>query len=245
MSRGLIIAGHGSAKNLNARKPICHLVQALRERNLFDEVRCALWKEAPYFSQILDRMSAIEITVVPFFMSEGYYSETVIPREMGLDGPVTRLADGRTIRLTPPVGLDPMIAELIEQRAREAGADGSECLAVLGHGTERNPKSQENIFRQAERVRARGQFAEVLTVFIDQSPHYLELWEMTGMERVVVVPLFAADGWHVSETIPAEIQEAGLDVIAGRQLVLARAVGTDPALIQVVLKLTGVENALD
>jgi len=44
-----------------------------------------------------------DIYVVPNFISEGYFTRTVIPRELELTGPVTQ-RDGRTIKYCEPVG---------------------------------------------------------------------------------------------------------------------------------------------
>jgi len=236
-TRGLILAGHGSAKNPDTRKPICACIQAMRARGGFDQLHCALWKEEPHFSIALDRMTADDITVVPFFISEGYYTQQVIPREMGLDGRFTRLDDGRVVRLTAPVGLHERFAELIVRRAREAGATGEETLVVLGHGTPRNPNSEKNVYAQAERVREMQLFPEVVTCFLDQEPNMLELWSMTERDSVVMVPLFIADGWHVAETIPEELAEGGVSTRADRAFLYSRAVGTDPGLIEVVQEL--------
>lgn len=235
-TRGLVIAAHGSAKNPNTRKPICACVQKIRSLNLFDEVRCALWQEEPHFSTTLERMDSDDLIVVPFFISAGYYTEQVIPREMGLSGVVSLIGD-RTVRLTRPVGDHPGFGDLIVQRANEAGAKGDECLVVLGHGTARNPNSEKNVYAQAERARASGVFPEVVTVFLDQEPSMLDVWSMTEREAMVMVPLFVANGWHVAETIPEELAEGNVSNRSGRRFIYADAVGTDPELYKVVLGL--------
>jgi hypothetical protein len=74
MSRALVLVGHGSSRNPGTRKPICALVNEIRRRGLFDEVRCGLWKEEPHVSITLDRVVSDEITVVPFFIADGYYT---------------------------------------------------------------------------------------------------------------------------------------------------------------------------
>lgn len=236
-TRGIILAGHGSAKNPNTRKPICACIQALRKDGVYDQLHCALWQEEPHFSIALDRMTCDDITVVPFFISDGYYTREVIPREMGLSGSVTALPDGRTVRYTEAIGQHPRFAELILRRAREAGATGEEALVVLGHGTARNPDSEKNVYAQAERARAAAMFPEVVTCFLDQEPNMVDLWSMTEREAVVMVPLFIANGWHVAETIPEELAEAGVSTRADRRFLYSQAVGTDPGLVEVVREL--------
>jgi len=229
--RALVIVGHGSARNPNTRKPICSAVKAIKARGIFDEVRCGLWKEDPHISITLNALHSRFITIVPFFISKGYYTEQVIPREMKLSGPIT-FRDDKVIRYCDPVGSHPLFAELIVERARAVGAMGDETLVVLGHGTPKNPNSAKNVFLQAERVATMNAFPQVLTLFIDQEPHLSSVYEMATGKRIVVVPLFVADGWHVSETIPEDLEGIQND---GRELVYASAVGTDPRVVDLIL----------
>lgn len=235
-SRGLIIAGHGSAKNAGSRAPICAAVQEIRRRGLYDEVRCALWKEEPHFSRILPQMKSDQITIVPYLMSDGYYSRQVIPREMGLTGAVTH-QNGKTILLAEAVGSHPLLSSLIIRRAREVGACGKETLVVLGHGTPRNPQSDVNIHLQADRVRDLGIFPEVLAMFIDQEPNLLDLPRFTSARDIILVPLFAAAGWHVRETIPEDLSmQNGQAVLEHCQIRYTEPVGTAPEMIEIVLE---------
>ena len=142
------------------------------------------------------------MTVVPVFMSEGYFTGEVILAEMGLDGPVTR-REGRTIRYTRPVGVHPALAQIIVERALEAGADPHDPLFVLGHGTKRNAASSSAVREQVERVRAMDRFVEVTAVFTDQEPNVASIPELAGGRKATVVPFFASDGWHVGQVAAA------------------------------------------
>ena len=93
----LVIVGHGSTTNPDSSEPNHLLADAIRARGIFDEVLCCFWKEEPSMREILHTVSSSHVYVVPNFISEGYFTQTVIPRELGLDGPVT-LLDGKTIR---------------------------------------------------------------------------------------------------------------------------------------------------
>jgi len=229
----LLLVGHGSHLNADSSAPVYTHAKAIRERGLFDEVRTAFWKEEPSLSRALDGCDSNDVTVVPVFMSAGYFTNEVIPREMGLSGRVTCLR-GRRVRYTDPVGSHPALAKAIVQRALEAGATPDQALAVLGHGTERNRQSQANIYQQTENVRALGGFFEVVTLFMDQAPGMDEVFALTTAPEVVVVPVFIADGWHAGQTIPDEL--GGL-ASAGRRLRYAAAVGTHPGVADVILEL--------
>lgn len=233
MSRALLLVGHGSHLNADSSAPVYAHAKALRERGLFDEVLTAFWKEEPSLSRALDGCVPDDVTVVPVFMSAGYFTNEVIPREMGLSGPISCVR-GKQVRYTAPVGSHPALASVIVQRAIEAGATPGDALAVLGHGTERNRQSQANIYQQTENVRALGGFAEVVTVFLDQAPGMDDVFALTSAPDVVVVPVFIADGWHAGQTIPEEL---GALAAGGRQLRYAAAVGTHPSVADVILEL--------
>ena len=226
MSRALLLVGHGSHLNADSSAPVYAHAKALRERGLFDEVLTAFWKEEPSLSRALDGCVPDDVTVVPVFMSAGYFTNEVIPREMGLSGPISCVR-GKQVRYTAPVGSHPALASVIVQRAIEAGATPGDALAVLGHGTERNRQSQANIYQQTENVRVLGGFAEVVTVFMDQSPGMNDVFALTSAPDVVVVPVFIADGWHAGQTIPEEL---GALASSNRSLRYAAAVGTQDVL---------------
>src|ERR1700748_3471192 len=85
----LIIAGHGSTVNPDSSAPTFDHGAEITRRGVFREVHCAFWKEEPSLRQVLHMVDADEIYVVPNFISEGYFTRTVIPRELELTGPVT------------------------------------------------------------------------------------------------------------------------------------------------------------
>ena len=238
MSRGgLLLVGHGSHLSPNSSAPIHAHARSLRELGQFEEVRVGFWKEEPSLARALEGFRSTDVTVVPVFISGGYFTNEVIPREMRITGPVSSI-DGRTVRYTPPVGCHPSLARVIVQRALEVGATSNDALAVLGHGTPRNPASEKNVFEQADHVRAMDSFKEVTTVFLDQQPHMSDVFDLVKSESVVLVPLFIADGWHVGETIPEDLSIEGGEVrMDGRRLRYAGAVGTHSAVADVIVEL--------
>lgn len=233
----LVLLGHGSHLNANSSAPVYAHAAALRRSGVFEEVRSGFWKEEPSLSRVLDGCAAAEIVAVPVFISNGYFTRTVIPREMRLDGPVTVRA-GQRITYTGPAGADPAMADVIIERATEAGATEADAIAVLGHGTRRDSESERNIYAMAERVAATGRFAGAGAVFLDQEPGMLDMLEMFDAETVVVVPFFIADGWHVGQTIPADLALDGAETRkGGRTVRYAQPAGTHPAVAGVIARL--------
>ena len=63
--------------------------EEISRRGIFGEVHCAFWKEEPSLRQVWHMIERDDVYVVPNFISEGYFTRTVIPRELELQGAVT------------------------------------------------------------------------------------------------------------------------------------------------------------
>ncbi|UBV42213.1 cobalamin biosynthesis protein CbiX [Deinococcus taeanensis] len=251
--RSLVLIGHGSHLNGDSAVAVYRYAELIRERGLFDEVIEGYWKEEPSLRQVLKTTASTDVTVIPMFISEGYFTETVIPREMGLghQGPVppegiARVIGGRTVRYTLPYGVHPSMGDVILARAREALPDFNAqdtALIVLGHGTTRNENSNRVIYQNADRLRESGLFAEVHALFLDEEPKVGTWPDVVRAPRVVVVPFFASEGWHTLETIPEDMGLTGTVTTfaenphGAQQVHYARPVGTHAAVADVILHL--------
>ncbi len=85
-----MIVGHGSTLNPDSSAPTHAHADAIRARGIFGEVAVCFWKEEPSMREVLRMVESDDVYVVPDFISEGYFTRTVIPREFGLDGSLTR-----------------------------------------------------------------------------------------------------------------------------------------------------------
>ena len=149
---------------------------------------------------------AREVYVVPNFISEGYFTQTVIPRELELNGRVTTRTNGQVWKYCEPVGNHPMMTDLLLQRAREIapGIPESETsLLIVAHGTDLNENSAAAAKREVEKIRALGKYADVLNVYMEEAPLVADWRKLTTTSNVVVVPFFISDGLHSYEDIPA------------------------------------------
>lgn len=246
----LILVGHGSTVNAESSAPTCDHAAEIARRGIFGEVACAFWKEEPSLRQVLHMIDAREVYVVPNFISEGYFTRTVIPRELELTGPLTERG-GRTIKYCEPVGSHPRMTELLLHRAA-AIAPGvppeKTTLFIVGHGTDLNDNSAVAAKREVERIAALGCYAEVRNAYMEEEPLIAKWDEYSTQPNVVVVPFFIADGLHSYEDIPVllGIAEAGAtpeDLFArnpyrrrGRNLFYASAIGTEPLFAEVILE---------
>ena len=207
--KALVIVGHGSHLNEDSSLPVYEHAELIRQGGEYDEVVECFWKEEPSMRHVLDTVESDEVYLVPAFISEGYFTQQVIPREFGLDGPVTEQA-GKTIRYAGPLGTFEKMADVILERTDDLMQDkevpeGRTALVLLGHGTAMNKNSSSVIYLNAERIRERGIYDQVVEAFLDQDPEVGEVVNSVEAENVILIPVFVAEGWHTRETIPEDL----------------------------------------
>lgn len=241
----LLIVGHGSTVNPASSTPTLMHAATIRERGLFAEVACCFWKEEPSLRDALFffRDPTIrEVYVVPNFISEGYFTRTVIPRELELSGPETKRASGQLWKYCEPVGRHESMTAHLLARAKEIAPDVREeeaALLIVGHGTSLNDNSAVAAKEQAERIRGLGRYAEVLNVYMEEPPLVADWANLTKSEDVVVVPFFISDGLHSYEDIPAllGIESGAQDqALRGRRIFYSTAIGTDSRFADVIIE---------
>ena len=79
----LVLLAHGSTRNAGSAKPARQHAAELRSRGLFAEVREGFLKQQPGVSGVLRGITARRVFIVPLFVSEGYFTEEVLPLELG------------------------------------------------------------------------------------------------------------------------------------------------------------------
>src|SRR6266516_7847032 len=121
----LVLLGHGTTLDPESGAPVFQHANELRRRGLFAEVREAFWKQEPQVQDVLAALAAPRIFIVPLFISDGYFSQEVIPREIGFHGegvgtftPVLRRGT-QTLVYCQPVGTHSGMTAVILARARE------------------------------------------------------------------------------------------------------------------------------
>jgi sirohydrochlorin cobaltochelatase len=250
----LVIAGHGSTLNPDSSAPTWKLAEEIRSRGVFGEVHCAFWKEEPSLRQVLHCADREDVYVVPNFISEGYFTKTVIPRELGLIGALTRIGR-RTVKYCEPAGNHPRMTQLLLKRAAEI-APGvppeKTSLFIVGHGTDLNENSAVAAKREVDRIAALGRYREVLNAYMEESPHIADWDRIATSPNVVVVPFFISDGLHSYEDIPvmlgiaaespgaASANRAAIFAenpyrVRGRTLYYASSIGTEEGFADVIL----------
>ncbi|HKQ37746.1 MAG TPA: CbiX/SirB N-terminal domain-containing protein, partial [Verrucomicrobiae bacterium] len=148
----LVLVGHGSTLNAESCAPVYQHAEELRRRKIFAQVQEAFWKQEPYLAGVLRGVFARRVFIVPLFISEGYFTEEVIPRELGFEtgrgvagGPFPRVQQRATQSLfyCGPIGTHNSMTEVLLRRAREvveqhpfprAPKPEDTALFIAGHG---------------------------------------------------------------------------------------------------------------
>jgi sirohydrochlorin cobaltochelatase len=236
--KALVIVGHGSHLNEDSSQPIYEHAERIRRTGEFDEVVECFWKEEPSMRHVLDTVEAEEVYVVPAFISEGYFTQQVVPRELGLDGTVTRRGS-RTIRYAGPLGtyegMPDVILERVADLMRGRQLSGRTALVLVGHGTDLNKSSGGVIYLNAGRIRERNLYDLVEVGFLDQDPEIGDVVRNVEAENVILIPVFIAEGWHTRETIPEDLGLAGEVTVRGdRTIFYGAPVGTHPSMANLI-----------
>jgi sirohydrochlorin cobaltochelatase len=188
----------------------------------------------------------------------------VVPRELELNGQITKRSNGQLWKYCEPVGNHPLMTELLLKRARDVAPDvdpAETSLLIVAHGTDLNENSAVAAKREAEKIRGLGKYAAVLNLYMEEPPLVSDWRQLTKTENVVVVPFFISDGLHSYEDIPrllgivvpavvdrgqpesappatahGEIFRQNPYAIDGRKLFYAPSIGTDPGFADIILE---------
>ena len=130
----LFIAGHGTEKNEDSRKPVDRQVELIRAQNIYADVHAIFLEESPRIPACYLLAQTKNVVVVPFFISDGLHTQEDIPVLLGEARRIVeqRIANGqpawrnptekngRLVWYSPAVGGDPGIADVILERVEEA-----------------------------------------------------------------------------------------------------------------------------
>jgi sirohydrochlorin cobaltochelatase len=259
----LVLLGHGSTLNADSASPTHQHADELRRRGVFAQVLTAFWKEHPSFSGVLRGAFAPRVFLVPLFISEGYFTEEVIPRELGfaqrgqVDFARVQRRGSQLLHYCGPVGTHASMTRVIVARAREVmAASGVEpadtSLFIAGHGTVNNDNSRRAIEDQMLRIRELREYRDVHAIFMEEDPRIQESYKLAETRNLVVVPFFVSDGLHSYEDIPVMLGEPEEAVQArfrageptwinpteklGKRVWYARSIGDEPHMPEVILE---------
>ncbi|MEO5802165.1 MAG: CbiX/SirB N-terminal domain-containing protein [Verrucomicrobiota bacterium] len=222
----LVLVGHGSTLNADSAAPTYQHADELRRRKIFAQVLESFWKQEPYLAQVLRGIFAKRVFIIPLFISEGYFTEEVIPRELGFkvqgskfkvqSVPLIETRGEQTFFYCGPVGTHDSMTNVLLNRAKEiiekfpfprAPKPSETTLFIAGHGTGNNENSRKAIERQVELISTMKIYADVFPVFMEEEPRIADCYKLAQTKNIVMVPFFISDGLHSFEDIPVMLGE--------------------------------------
>jgi len=244
LKTALVLLGHGSHISANTAGVVWDAVDNLRQLGIADEITAAFWKEQPSFHGVLSSISATDITLIPLFTAQGYFTQTVIPTEMGLSGKITP-RDGRTIRYAQPPVFHPKIQQIVQARVDNAiqqyRLNPSEIgIAIIGHSTRKNPKSREATEYQAQILREKGVFGAVITAFLDDDPEISTIYDRISQPTIIAIPLFLAMGSHTTIDVPEALSlppNQNNGIVNSKQVIYTPSIGDGQDFTDLILDL--------
>ena len=110
-------------------------------------------------------------------------------------------------------------------------------LLLVGHGASDDEQVGAPVRQLAERLRDLDDFAEVAVAFVREEPRVEGAIERCAGDQVVVVPVLTSQGYFADRVIPERLglsDGEGVARSAGREVVYTEAIGTHPAMVEVV-----------
>jgi len=134
----LFIAGHGTGRNANSRLAIERQAELIRAQNIYAGVHAVFMEEDPRIGDCYRLAATKCVVMVPFFISDGLHAVEDIPVLLGepeklvkerhaASQPTWRNPTekhGKLVWYSPSVGTEPLLADVILERVREAAGGG-------------------------------------------------------------------------------------------------------------------------
>ena len=143
--------------------------------------------------------------VCPWFMSDGWFVSTNLPRRL-------RKAGLATWEMTAPLGLMPGLSTFmlkgLRARIDSEGLDERETVLVIAaHGSPSSARPRKVTEAAARALAAVSGFADIRTCYVDEPP---AIRDVAKLDRPgIVLPFFAAYAGHVTGDLPEELEAAG------------------------------------
>jgi sirohydrochlorin ferrochelatase len=143
--------------------------------------------------------------IYPFFMAEGYFTRTLLPRRL-------RAAGAGDLAQLPCFGQSPGLPALVADAATSAAVAAglvpqATILLLAAHGSQVSRASATATRALAAQVAGLTRFARIETAFVEEVP--LIRTVATGLAPAICLPLFALRASHVAQDVPQALAEAG------------------------------------
>lgn len=245
--KAILIIGHGS-DSVEESAAEMH-AKVLRERGYENVFYAYKDYASPLIRDVMQEITKehTEVVVIPLFIGEGYFTETVIPERLGLPDKTYSGAvdvDGKKIQidLTGAFGTDPRMADIVGSVAERLMSGSDSGLLLIGHGSRGN-KNKDMVMINAESLKE--EFKNVYIAFNEFNDPEIEnaLTEMEkdGIKEIVAIPMFVSPGGHTDEDLPEKlgIPEGGIEgsvCVNGREIpvMYTQPIGMEPGVSDIL-----------
>ncbi|TCS60332.1 CbiX/SirB N-terminal domain-containing protein [Varunaivibrio sulfuroxidans] len=257
----LLLIGHGSSRNPSSALPTLLHSETLRNRAIFGAVHAGFLKQPPFATEVIDTIASPDIYIVPNMICKGHVTTGIIPKKLGLYGPLT-VRHGptgpRRLHLCPPVGADSHVISATGETIRAIVAKHhlvakDTCIIMVGHGS---GKSRQSYDQTQAAVAVLTNFvipAHIRAAFLEEPPFIRNWRAITPAPNLIVVPFLMAGGQHGALDIPQCLElppdddalkdlEKGTRSVAGpyanegRRIWYLRPIGLEPIIADVVIQ---------
>ena len=252
MTKGIIIVGYGTRTG-NLTEILERQAARLRARGIPNVYVAYFRVSKPTIQEAVKQAVADgvdDILALPYYIAEGRLTFELIPEELGLEtgSRGTVKVDGKEvrIRMATAFGSTWALTDILVDPISDCGGKFDDGILVLGHGSRDLTSSNEEIIAlNAVRLDSMGyehvqySFNEFVEPTIADA---LKGLAAEGVDRIIAVPLFIANGVHLGEEIPEQLgipaySPGGTIEVDGRkiELVYTKPVEDDPRLTDVLL----------
>jgi len=250
----LLIVGHGSSKSEESTILIKNHTKAIKDQNIFKDVRCGFLKLEPFLTEQLKVIKSDLVHIVPCFSGTGSLTTSVVPKKLGLTGTVT-VKKNQEIYYSEPVGNHPKIkkrmCELVRSTLLESKlAKNDTTLIVIGHGSIHNSQSEIDTRSIADHLDTLKLSSKVIPLFLDQAPNLIDWSTLCETSYAIVLGYFFSGGSHETRDIPelmgfspvktrdrfTKNQPIGPIHAAGKQLWLCPLISADQIIEEIIIE---------
>ena len=145
--------------------------------------------------------------IYPFFMAEGYFTGTLLPRRL-MD------AGALTAQQTAPLGTDPALPALMARTAlegakRAAITPADAALLIAAHGSKVSRSSADSTHAMVAALGPLTGFGRILAGFVEEPPYLADQARELG--GGICLPFFALEAGHIVSDVPEALEQAGFD----------------------------------
>ena len=209
---GLLLAAHGERRTDADNAGMARLARSLADKGVAAEIGFGFIKGSPTVDDAIAALLSQDVIVYPLFLSDGYFTRVALPR---LVEQAKRRDARRAIRILPPLGLEPALADVIADEVAaaahsRANLPAETSIVLLAHGSKKDQASRMATERLADRLRQRQCFCDTRTALLEEAPSLADAIE--GMRGpTIVVGLFAGEGMHGADDAKRLVAELKRD----------------------------------